>query len=152
MKTVARHRLVSFYVKKIKILWIIFIAALKCYDKPCSPMDTTDDVNILPEPLPVNPSDQSEIAHGTPQPEPQNESSARELVLYDGEGTLPEYVYWISFKFFKFCILNFSVSVRILHRKHQISNSNQVHIHHVHHQVVRIVYLIRHKLKSVCLL
>ena len=56
-------------------------------------MDTTDDVNLIPEPLPVNASDQSEIAHGTAQPEPQNESSARALVLYDREGTLPQYVY-----------------------------------------------------------
>ena len=152
MKIVAAHLLVCFYLKKIKIFLIIFITALKSYDLPCSPMDTTDDVNVFPQPLAVNPSDQSEIPHGTAQPEPENQSTSTSFVLHDPEGTLPEYVNAILFKILKFCNFNYFLSVILLLLKHRILSSNQAHNHRIHHPVVRTVFLIRHKLKSVSLL
>ena len=55
-------------------------------------MDTSDDINVLPTPLPVNESDQSEIAHGTQQAEPTNPPNATSFLLDDYDGRLPKFV------------------------------------------------------------
>ena len=57
--------------KKSNFYSWFFLTALNSYDEPCSPMDTSDDINISPTLLPVNESDQ-EVQHGTQQPEPTN--------------------------------------------------------------------------------
>ena len=55
-------------------------------------MDTTDDINVFPTPLPVNESDQSEIQHGTQQPEPTNPPNSTSFPLDDYDGRLPKFV------------------------------------------------------------